>query len=78
MVKRQGKGSKVGFGVIFIMACFASAYVLMEYQDEILPMGIAAVVLILSSFFFMNALFADKAQELMSPAEKVEKADSEN
>ena len=55
MVKRQGKGSKVGFGVIFIMACFASAYVLMEYQDEILPMGIAAVPFSESAFSTFSA-----------------------
>lgn len=60
--KKAGKGKKVLFGVLFIVACFAAAYVLIEFHSDMLIVGVTAVVLMLSAFLFMNAVFAEKAK----------------
>lgn len=56
-------GNKVGSGVIFIMACFVAMYILINFCGNIVLILAAAVLLVLSAFLFLNALFADKAKE---------------
>ncbi len=50
-------------GIFFILSCFAAMFVLMEFHGNYLLVGGVALVLLISSFFFLNALFADKSKE---------------
>lgn len=53
-------------GIIFILSCFMAMFVLMEFHGNYLLVGITALVLLVSSFFFLNALFAEKSKEWSS------------
>ena len=53
-------------GIIFILSCFMAMFVLMEFHGNYLLVGITALVLLISSFFFLNALFAEKSKEWSS------------
>ena len=55
--------NKAVTGIFFILSCFVAMFVLMEFHSNYLLVGGAALVLLISSFFFLNALFADKAKE---------------
>jgi len=68
MVKRVG--NKIGFGVLFVAACYVSMYILMEYSYNLVFVAIAAVLLLISAFLFLNALFSEKAKEWMSTEEE--------
>ena len=50
-------------GIFFILSCFAAMFVLLEFHDNYLFVGIAAMLLLVSSFCFLNALFAEKSKE---------------
>lgn len=50
-------------GIFFILSCFAAMFVLLEFHDNYLFVGIAALLLLVSSFCFLNALFAEKSKE---------------
>ena len=50
-------------GIFFILSCFAAMFVLLEFHDNYLFVGIAAFVLLVSSFCFLNAVFAEKSKE---------------
>ena len=68
MVKRVG--NKIGFGVLFVAACYVSMYILMEYSYNLVFVAIAAVLMLISAFLFLNALFSEKAKEWMSLEEE--------
>lgn len=57
-------GNKVGSGVIFIAACFVAMYILINFCGNIVLIIAALVLLMLSAFLFLNAVFTDKAKEL--------------
>ncbi len=60
---------KIGFGILFVAACFIAMYILMEFHGDILMVGLAAVLLLIAAFLFLNAVFSDKAKKmaLMEP-----------
>ena len=68
MVKRVG--NKIIFGVLFVAACYVSMYILMEYSYNLVFVAIAAVLLLMSAFLFLNALFSEKAKEWMATEEE--------
>ncbi len=53
---------KTGFGILFVAACFIAMYILMEFHGDVLMVGIAAVLLLIAAFLFLNAVFSDKAK----------------
>ena len=54
---------KIGFGILFVAACFIAMYILMAFHGEVLMVAIAAVLLLISAFLFLNAVFSDKAKK---------------
>ena len=50
-------------GIGFVLSCFIGMFVLLEFHENYLFVGIAALLLLVSSFFFLNALFAEKSKE---------------
>ena len=70
-------GNKIAFGVLFVAACFAAMFILMAFQDSIALVAVAAVLLLVSAFLFMNALFTDKAKE-WAPQEEAKETPSNN
>lgn len=54
---------KIGLGILFVLACFLTMYILVEYSSSLIMLAIASVVLLLTAFFFLNAIFLDKAKE---------------
>lgn len=62
--------AKIGFGVLFVISCFIAMYILMGYHDNIALVGIAAFLLLISAFLFMNAAFSDKAKNLIPELEE--------
>ena len=50
-------------GIGFVLSCFVGMFVLLEFHENYLFVGIAALLLLVSSFFFFNALFAEKSKE---------------
>ena len=50
-------------GIGFVLSCFVGMFVLLEFHENYLFVGIAALLLLVSSFFFLNALFAEKSKE---------------
>ncbi len=61
--RSKSLGKKIGFGVLFVASCFIAMYILMGFYEELVLVGIAAVLLLISAFLFLNAMFADKTQE---------------
>ena len=54
---------KVGAGILFIAACFAAVFILLEFHGNYVLVGIAAILLMITGYLFLNALFEDKARE---------------
>ncbi len=50
-------------GIFFILSCFAAMFVLMEFHSNYLLVGGVALLLLISSFFFLNAVFEKKSKE---------------
>lgn len=55
---------KIGFGILFVAACFIAMYILMQFHEDMLMVGISAALLLISAFLFMNAVFSDKTKNL--------------
>ena len=55
--------SKAGTGILFVAACFAAAFILFEFHDNYIFVGVAAILLLLSAYLFLNALFEEKTKE---------------
>lgn len=53
---------KTGFGILFVAACFVAMYILMEFHGKVLPVLLAAVLLLVTAFFFLNEIFSEKAK----------------
>lgn len=54
---------KIGFGILFVAACFASMYILMEFHGNVPMVATAAVLLLITAFLFLNEIFSDKAKK---------------
>lgn len=54
---------KTGFGILFVAACFAAMYILMAFYGNIIMVVLAAVVLLVTAFLFLNEVFSDKAKK---------------
>lgn len=54
---------KIGTGVLFVISCFVAMYVLIQFHERFVMIGIAAVLLLISAFLFFTAVFSDKAQD---------------
>ena len=65
-------------GIFFILSCFVAMFVLMEFHSNYLLVGGVALVLLISSFFFLNALFVDKAKEWGALKDMDEKGSKES
>lgn len=63
---------KTGFGILFVAACFIAMYILMEFHGDMIMVGIAAVLLLIAAFLFMNAVFSDKAKKWIPQEEEPE------
>ena len=50
-------------GIFFILSCFAAMFVLMEFHSNYLLVGGVALLLLISSFLFLNAVFEKKSKE---------------
>lgn len=61
---------KIGFGVLFVAACFITMYILMAFHGDIIMVAIAAVLLLISAFLFLNAIFSDKAKKWIPQEEE--------
>jgi len=61
---------KTGFGILFVAACFIAMYILMEFHGDVLMVCIAAVLLLIAAFLFLNEVFSDKAKKWMATEEK--------
>lgn len=66
---RKKAWKKTGFGILFVAACFAAAYILMAFHGRVLLVVLAAVLLLVTAFLFLNAVFSDKAARYI-PEEK--------
>ena len=54
---------KVGTGILFIAACFAAVFILLEFHGNYVFVGVAAILLMITGYLFLNALFEEKAKE---------------
>lgn len=54
---------KIGSGVLFVISCFVAMYVLTEFHGNIVLVIIAAILLLISAFLFLNAMFTDMDKE---------------
>ena len=52
--------NKIGFGVLFVISCFVALYILMQFEDSIVLVALAAVLLLISAFLFLTAVFSDR------------------
>lgn len=66
---RKKAWKKTGFGILFVAACFAAAYILMAFHGRVLLVVLAAVLLLVTAFLFLNAVFSDKTARYI-PEEK--------
>jgi len=64
---------KIGFGILFVAACFITMYVLMEYHEEVIIVAVAAVFLLAAAFLFLNEIFMDKAAKWAPKEEEASK-----
>ena len=53
---------KTGFGILFVAACFVSIYILMAFHSKVLLVILAAILLLVTAFLFLNEIFSDKAK----------------
>ncbi|MBP3610065.1 MAG: hypothetical protein J6J42_07005 [Lachnospiraceae bacterium] len=60
---KNKKGKKIGFGVLFIASCFIAMYILMGFHGDMVLVGVSAVLLLISAFLFLNAMFEERAKE---------------
>lgn len=63
---------KIGAGVLFIISCFVAMYVLTEFHGNIALVAIAAVLLMISAFLFLNSVFSDKVKQMAQETEVTE------
>lgn len=63
---------KIGFGILFVAACFVAMYTLIEHSGNVLYAGIAAAVLLITAFLFFNAIFSDKVKKWIPEEEREE------
>ena len=61
---------KTGFGVLFVAACFATMYILVEFHGNVFMVALAAVILLGTAFLFLNAVFSEKAKNWAFPEEE--------
>jgi len=66
---------KIFAGILFVAACFASMYVLLGYYENKMYVGIAAGVLLVTAFIFLDTVFLDKVKKLVPKEEENEKFD---
>lgn len=59
-MKGKNLWKKTGFGILFVAACFASMYILMVFHGDVLMVSVAAVLLLITAFLFLNEVFSDK------------------
>lgn len=64
--------SKIGFGILFVAACFVAMYILMEFHGDVLMVSIAAVLLLIAAYLFLNSVFSDKAKKWIPQEEEEE------
>ena len=62
--------SKTGTGLFFVAACFAAIFILVEFHSNYILVGIAALLLLVSAYLFLNALFEEKSKEWRNLAEE--------
>ncbi|MBP3578953.1 MAG: hypothetical protein J6K15_12655 [Lachnospiraceae bacterium] len=65
---------KTGFGILFVAACFVSMYILMKANENVIMVAVAAVLLLITAFLFLNEIFSDKAKKWAPLAEDEEDA----
>jgi len=53
---------KTGFGILFVAACFVSMYILMAFHSKVLLVILAAILLLVTAFLFLNEIFSEKAK----------------
>ena len=63
---------KTGFGILFVAACFVSMYILMKANENVIMVAVAAVLLLITAFLFLNEIFSDKAKKWAPLAEDEE------
>ena len=68
--------SKIGSGVLFIVSCFLAMYILMQFHESVLLVIVAALLLLISAFLFLNAVFSDKAKEWSMEMEEKQESPS--
>ena len=68
--------SKIGSGVLFIISCFLAMYILMQFHESVLLVIVAALLLLISAFLFLNAVFSDKAKEWSMEMEEKQESPS--
>ncbi len=76
MGNKKGAGKKIITGLIFLAALFFAAVVLVGSvgTDNTLPLVIiAGVVMLVAAYFFLSAVFEDKADQWKSLYEEMEK-----
>lgn len=56
---------KTGFGVLFVAACFAAMYILVKFNGNVIMVFLAAVVLLVTAFLFLNEIFSEKSKKWM-------------
>lgn len=62
--------SKIAFGILFVISCFIAMYILIHFHENMVFVGGAAALLLISAFLFLNAIFSDKAKNLALPEEE--------
>jgi len=63
---------KTGFGILFVAACFVSMYILMKSNENVVMVAVAAVLLLITAFLFLNEIFSDKAKKWAPQTEEDE------
>ena len=70
MIKRAW--GKIITGVLFVISCFATGYVLVEFHEQVVLLGIAAGVLTICTFLFFGTIFSNKGKDTV-PSQKAKK-----
>lgn len=79
--KRQNALMKIIGGVVFAAACFAAAFILLEFHDTYWLVGLACLLLMGAAFFFLNAIFSSKEDvfdDLIQAQEALEEVKEED
>ena len=64
---RKKVWKKIGFGILFVTACFIAMYVLMEFHGEVVMVALTAVLLLITAFLFLSSVFSDTAKKAVLP-----------